>query len=121
MAVDSVETAEYYKDKNPKLVGGLGRMSGDDYSIPLCEDAVPFVLSTLRRVSIPLMDIVKRELQRMDDLQVIRRVDTSTDWYAGMVVMAKPRVVASSVESEEKETHQVRTRRPRRVGFKETQ
>ena len=108
VAVDSVETADYYKDNNPKLFGGLGRMSGGDYSIQLREDAVPFALSTPRRVSIPLMDIVKRELQRMEDLQVIIRVDTPTDWCAGMVVVAKPRVVASTVESEEKETHKVR-------------
>ena len=108
MAVDSVETADYYKDNNPKLFGGLGRMSGGDYSIQLREDAVPFALSTPRRVSIPLMDVVKRELQRMEDLQVIRRVDTPTDWCAGVVVVAKPRVVASTVEGEEKETHNVR-------------
>ena len=79
VAVDSVETADYYKDKNPNLFGGLGRMSGGDYSIQLCEDAVPFALSTPRRVSIPLMDVVKMELQIMEDLQVIRRVDTPTD------------------------------------------
>ena len=54
------------------------------------------------------MDVVNRELQRMEDLQVIRRVDTPTDWCAGMVVVAKPRVVASTVEGEEKETHKVR-------------
>ena len=108
MAVDSVETADYYKDNNLTLFGGLGRMSGGDYSIQLRGDAVPFALSTPRRVSIPLMDVVKRELQRMEDLQVIRRVDTPTDWCAGMVVVAKPRVVASTVESEEKETHKVR-------------
>ena len=77
VAVDSVETADYYKDNNPKLFGGLGRMS------------VPFGLSTPRRVSIPLMDVVKRELQRIEDLQVIRRVDTPTEWCAGMVVVAK--------------------------------
>ena len=65
VAVDSVETADYYKDNNPKLFGGLGRMSGGDYSIQLREDAVPFALSTPRRVSIPLMDVVKRELQRV--------------------------------------------------------
>ena len=105
VAVDSVETADYYKDNNPKLFGGLGRMSGGDYSIQLREDAVPFALPTPRRVSIPLMDVVKRELQRMEDLQVIRRVDTPTDWCAGMAVVAKPRVVASTVEGEEKETH----------------
>ena len=108
MTVDSVETAYYYKDKNPKLFGGLGRMSGGDYSIQLREDAAPFALSTPRGVSNPLMDIVKRELQRMEDLQVTRRVDTHADWCAGMVVVAKSRVVASSVESEEKETHKVR-------------
>ena len=108
MAVDSVETADYYKDNNPKLYGGLCRMSGGDYSIQLREDAVPFALSTPRRVSVPLMDVIKRELQRMEDLQVIRRVDTPTDWCAGIVVVAKPRVVASTVEGEEKETHKVR-------------
>ena len=54
------------------------------------------------------MDVVKRELQRTEDLQVIRRVHTPTDWCAGMVVVAKPRIVASTVEGEEKETHKVR-------------
>ena len=74
MAVDSVETTDYYKDKNPKQFGGFGRMSGGDYSIQLREDAVPFSLSTPRRVSIHFMDVVKRELQRMEDLKVIRRI-----------------------------------------------
>ena len=98
VAVDSVETADYYKDKNPKLLGCLGRMSGGDYGIQFREHAAPFALSTPRRVSIPLMDVVKRELQMMvDHLQVIRRVDTPTDWCAGIVVVAKPRVVSSTV------------------------
>ena len=108
MAVDSVETADYHKDNNPTLFGGLGRMSGGDYSIQLREDAVPFALSTQRRVSIPLMDVVKRELRMMEHIQVIRRVDTPTDWCAGMVVVAKHRVDASTVEGEEKGTHEVR-------------
>ena len=68
MAVDSVETADYNKDKNPTLFGGLGRMSGGDYIIQLREDAVPFALSMPRRLSIHLMDGVKRELHRMEDL-----------------------------------------------------
>ena len=108
MGVDSVETADYYEDKNPKLFGGLGRMSGGDYHIQLREYAVPFALSTPRRLSIHLMDVVKREIRRLGDLQVIRRVDTPTEWCAGMVVVAKPRVVSSTVEGEEKETHKVR-------------
>ena len=90
VAVDSDETADYYKDENPELFDGLGRISGGDYSIQLCEDAVPLALSTPRRVSIPLMDVVKRELQRIEALQVIRRVDTPTDWCAGIVFVASP-------------------------------
>ena len=44
----------------------------------------------------------------MDDIQVIRRVDTPTDLCAGMAVVAKPRIVSSCVEGEENETHKVR-------------
>ena len=104
----ALETADYYKDNNPKLFGGLGRMSGGDYIIQLREDAVPCAFSTTRRVSIHLIHVVKRELHRMEHLQVIRRVDTPTDWCAGMVVVDKPRVVSSTVEGEEEETHKVR-------------
>ena len=52
VAVESVETADYYRDNNPQLFGGLGRMSCGDYSIQLREDAVPFAFPTPRRVSI---------------------------------------------------------------------
>ena len=85
----------------------VARMSGGDYSIQLLEDAVTFALSTPRRVSIPFLEVVKRELQRMEDRQVIRRVDTPTDWCAVVVVVAKPGVVASTFEGEEKKTHKV--------------
>ena len=44
----------------------------------------------------------------MEDLQVISCVDTPTDWCAGMVVVAKPKVIASTIEGKEKETHKVR-------------
>ena len=50
----------------------------------------------------------KRDLQRMEDHQVIRCVDKPTYRCAGMVVVAKPRVVVSTVEGEEKDTHKVR-------------
>ena len=98
----AVETTDYYKDNNPKLFGGLGRMSVDDYSIQLREYAVPFALSTPRRVSLPLIEVVKRELHRMEHLQVIRRVYTPMDWRAGMVVVAKPRIISSTVEREKR-------------------
>ena len=104
MAVDSVETADYYKDKNTKLLGSLSRVSGDDYSIRLREYAAPFALSTPPVRVNPLMEFVKRELQRMEDLQVIRRVDTPSNWGAGMVVVVVvvTSVVTSIVEGDER-------------------
>ena len=72
----------------PKLFTGLGKLEGD-YSIQLREDAKPFALSVPRQVAIPLKDRVKEELERMEQLGVIARVDQPTDWCAGMVVVPK--------------------------------
>ena len=60
-----------------------------DYAISLKEGAVPFALTTPRRVPIPLMSSVKAELENMERLGVISRIDTRTDWCAGMVVVPK--------------------------------
>ena len=60
-----------------------------DYAISLKEGAVPFALTTPRRVPIPLMSSVKAELENMEGLGVISRIDTPTDWCAGMVVVPK--------------------------------
>ena len=45
--------------------------------------------STPRRVAIPLMKAVKGELQRMEKLGVIAKVNEPTAWCAGMVVVPK--------------------------------
>ena len=73
----------------PQLFQGLGRMQGE-YSIQLKEGAVPFALTAPRRVAIPLMESVKAELQRMEKMGVISRIESPTDWCAGMVVVPKP-------------------------------
>ena len=56
-----------------------------DYTIKLRDKAQPFALSTPRRVAIPLMNRVRDELNRMETLGVISRVDDPMDWCAGMV------------------------------------
>lgn len=53
-------------------------------------DATPFSLTTPRRVALPLLPKVKAELERMEKLRVIAKIDTPTDWCAGMVVVPKP-------------------------------
>lgn len=74
--------------KFPELFKGLGRLK-DNYVIKLQEGAIPFALSILRRGPIPLLPKVKEELQRMENLGVIRKINKPTEWYAGMVVVPK--------------------------------
>ena len=73
----------------PELFSSLGRMRGN-YKIQLCENVTPYSISTPRRVPIPLLPKVQAELERMEELGVISKVDEPTDWCSGMVVVPKP-------------------------------
>uniref|UniRef100_A0A3B3CEF0 Gypsy retrotransposon integrase-like protein 1 n=1 Tax=Oryzias melastigma TaxID=30732 RepID=A0A3B3CEF0_ORYME len=81
-------TIETLKTSYPKLCSGLGEVK-QPYNIKLKPDAQPFSLKTPRRVPLPLMDKVKKELSRMEDLGVISRIEEPTDWCSGMVVVPK--------------------------------
>ena len=85
--VDNV-TMESVKQQYPKLCEGLGLVKRP-YSIKLKTDAVPFSLHTPRRVPLPLMGKVKEELNRMEKMGVITKIEEPTDWCAGMVVVPK--------------------------------
>ena len=76
------------KEQYPSLFQGLGKLKGE-YSIELRDDAQPFALATPRRVAIPLLKCVQQELERMERMKVITRVNQPTDWCAGMVVVPK--------------------------------
>ena len=71
------------------LFEGLGRLR-DNYQIKLKEGAQPFSLTTPRRVAVPLLPKVKAELQRMENMDVISKIEKPTEWCAGMVVVPKP-------------------------------
>ena len=85
--LDSV-TMETLKENYPKLCTGLGEMR-QPYAIKLRPGAEPFALKTPRRIPLPLMDKVKQELVRMEQLEVIKRIEEPTDWCAGIVVVPK--------------------------------
>ena len=72
----------------PHLFKGLGKMKGE-YTIKLKEGAKPFALANPRRIAIPLIELVREELKRMESLGVISRIDQPTDWCAGLVVVQK--------------------------------
>ena len=76
------------REEFPSLFQGLGKLEGD-YKIELRDDAEPFSLSTPRRVAIPLLKSVQRELDRMEKMGVIAKVNQPTEWCSGMVVVPK--------------------------------
>lgn len=72
----------------PRVFKGLGRLK-DSYKIEVKEDATPFALTTPRRVPIPLLPKVREELQRMEKMGVMSRIEEPSDWCVGMVVVPK--------------------------------
>jgi len=59
------------------------------YHIKLQPEAEPFALSTPRSIALSLLPKVKQELERMEKMGVISKVNGPTDWCAGMVVVPK--------------------------------
>lgn len=84
-----VDSVEYYSkgimEKYPSVFNRLGNL-GDEYEIKLEQNAKPFSLYTPRSIPIPL---VKKELERMESMGVISKVDEPTPWCAGMVAVPK--------------------------------
>ena len=72
----------------PALFSGWGTLKGE-FHIRFMPDATPFALHIPRNVPLPLCKKVKEELVRMESLGVISKIDISTPWCAGMVVIPK--------------------------------
>lgn len=79
--LDSINIATL-KKTYPKLCSGLGVIK-QLYAIKLQPNAVPFLLKTPRRIPLPLRCKVKEELQCMENISVINRVEEPTDWCSG--------------------------------------
>ena len=63
------------------LFKGLGNL-GEPYTIKLQSDAKPHSLFTARKIPLPLCDVVKEELDSMESMGVISRVDYGVPvWY----------------------------------------
>ena len=87
-AEESSEIEDQVKSTYPNLFKGLGELDGE-FSIKLKPDSTPFALTTPRKAT-PLLNKVKAELERMENMGVISKVDVPTEWCAGMVVVPKP-------------------------------
>ena len=76
------------QEEFPTVFEGLGNL-GEPYHIQLQPDAKPYALFTPRNIPLPLRPKVELELQRMEKLGVISKVDVPTPWCAGMVAVPK--------------------------------
>ena len=72
----------------PSLFAGLGNL-GHEYKIKLKPGATPHRIYTPRHVALPLRDKVKQELEKMEALNVVSKIEEPTEWCAGMVVVPK--------------------------------
>lgn len=75
---------EEYKDLFKEELGDLLVT----YSMKLAPNAVP-VVNSPRRIPVPMLQKVKKELQRMQQLKVIEPVDEPTEWVSNMVATHK--------------------------------
>lgn len=92
----SADYSVVLQQKYPKVFTGLGTMQGD-YTIKLQTNAKPRAIHVARNVPIPLREKVHAELDRMEKLGVISRVDEPTSWCSAMVVVPKTMAPSASV------------------------
>ena len=80
------------KANHPRLLKGLGDLKGE-FKIKLKPNSTFFALTTPRRVALPLMSKVKAELERMENMRVISKVDIPTTgvqaWLSSPNLIAK--------------------------------
>ena len=75
----------------PDLFDGVGTIKNAVIHLDVKPDAVPIVCSP-RRVPDTLRDLLKVELDRMESMKVIRKLDINeaSDWVHAMVLVVKP-------------------------------
>ena len=73
----------------PECFGEIGALPGT-YKIPTREDAVP-CKDAPRSVPESQREPLRKELQRMQDIGVIEKVNGPTDWVSSVVIVGKPK------------------------------
>ena len=89
--VDTTTVADYkslVENSFPKVFKGLGNL-GDPYVIKLSQNATPHAIYTPRTIALPMRAKAQEELEKMESMGVISRVEQPTQWCAGMVAVPK--------------------------------
>ncbi|MCG8079184.1 MAG: DDE-type integrase/transposase/recombinase [Candidatus Thiodiazotropha taylori] len=78
-------------DEIPERVfGKTGLINCDPVKIELRDDAVPYSVTTARRIPFPLLPKVEQELEQMLRDGIIEKVSEPSDWCAPIVPVPKP-------------------------------
>lgn len=77
-------------DEVSGVFGSSGLLRTEPVKIALREDAQPYAVHAARRIPLPLVPLVKKELQRMENEGIIEMVTQPTEWCAAMVPVLKP-------------------------------
>ena len=86
--VNSVEQEQSVLDQFYFVFEGVDKLERE-YTIKLQNNAKPFAVTTPRRVPIPLLGPVRREVDHMEKMEVISLIQEPTDWCTGMVPVQK--------------------------------
>ena len=78
------------RDEASAVFGSSGLLKTEPVRIALQDDAQPYAVPTARQIPLPLVPLVKRELQRMEDEDIIEKVTQPTEFCAAMVPVLKP-------------------------------
>ena len=78
-----------FLDSYSDVFEGLGCISNTDYHIKVDKTCQP-VVHMPRRVPVTLRPKIQAELNQMEELDVIEKVEEATDWVNSMVTIVKP-------------------------------
>ena len=90
--IHSLETSkvDYLCQKYSKVFAGIGQMKDTQIKLFFDPNIQP-VTQQNRRIPFHLRKQVEAELKRLEDLDIIERVDGPTDWVSPIVVAPKPK------------------------------
>ena len=83
-------TQSSLRDPYPEIFHGLGHIKGYPLNYEIGENAKPFRLPASRQLAIPMLKPLYHELNRIEKLGVIRKVNKRTTFCHPIVTVPKP-------------------------------
>ena len=84
------DSIKKYMEIYPEVFNGLGCLKGEPIKIKVKKGTTPYCIGAPRHIAIPLLDPVKDEIECMERMGVIRKIDKPTEWCHPMVAVIKP-------------------------------